>query len=100
MGKVEPLAGMKHRVGERCSFRTRQPLEQRGHEPRGYLVVRNLPRRVAADEKFDFWPRKLAAVAFLANHVNGAESAVAGGIGGDSHYKRKPPGRRVGTGRS
>src|SRR5277367_2664200 len=85
---------MEHGVGKRGSFRARQPFQQRGHEPRRNLVVGNLSGGVAAYQKFDFRARQLGAVAFFADHINGAESAVAGGFGGAAHWRRNPSGSR------
>ena len=67
------------------------PRSTRSHQPRGNLVVGNLPGGVAGDEIVDFGARQFLPVAFLANHIDGADRLVAAGSGRSLTSGEIPP---------
>ena len=91
---------MQHRVRQICGLGAAQAFEQGSHQPRGNLIVRNLPERIAADQIINFGAGKFVAVTFLADYVNGADRAAARGFAGVAHCRRNPSGRRSAMGSS
>src|SRR5690349_18166318 len=70
--EIKDFARVQHCFGKYSRFRAVQATNESGHEPGGYLVVRNFSNGVAANKEFDVGAGQFVAVAFLANHVNGA----------------------------
>ncbi len=68
--KVQHLARVEHRVGERGGLRTTQPAKHCGHQKRRHLIIGNFAAGITCDDEFNFIARQFSAIALFADEFN------------------------------
>ena len=74
--EIDHVAGVLHFYGELRRFLRRHAAEIDRHHQRGHLVIRDIPRRVAVDDKMQFLLRESLTLFFLFNEIGHMHDAT------------------------
>ncbi len=73
---IQHFARIQHRFGKRRKLGAVYPADPHRHQPRGHLVIRYFPARIAGNEVFDLFPGEFPGVTFFADQVDGAHACA------------------------